>query len=172
MTAIDLTRLRQTRGVDLAIWPPRYDPTYRPAVDEEHWLPELECAPPDVRGEIVLAKLRRQVEWEWQRSAFYRRKWDEAGVSPDTLKRLDDLRRFPVVQKVELRAAQASHPPFGDYLCIEPSEVARVHGTSGTTGRPTVFGLAADDWGRTGEAHARILWGAGVRPRDRVQIAS
>jgi len=63
---------------------------------------------------------------------------------------IDDLARFPVVQKAELRAAQAAAPPLGDYLCIEPAEVARIHGTSGTTGRR-----------RIAEAHARILWGAG-----------
>ena len=39
-------------------------------------------------------------------------------------------------RRQELRAAQAAHPPFGDYLCIEPQAVARIHGTSGTTGRP------------------------------------
>ena len=44
-------------------------------------------------------------------------------------------------------------------------DVARIHGTSGTTGRPTVFGVGADDWARIAEAHARILWGAGHPPR-------
>src|SRR5260370_4717853 len=82
------------------------------------------------------------------------------------------LARFPVVHKAGLRAAQTAAPPFGDYLCIEPAEVARIHGTSGTTGRPTVFGVGADDWTRIGEAHARILWGAGIRPDDRILICS
>jgi len=138
------------RGVDLTVWPPRYDPAYRPAPDAEHWLPEVECADPAARDALVFAKLTRQVRYAWERSPFYRRRWHEAGVSPDTLRSLDDLARFPVVQKAELRAAQAAAPPLGDYLCIEPAEVARIHGTSGTTGRR-----------RIAEAHARILWGAG-----------
>lgn len=50
--------------------------------------------------------------------------------------------------------------------------MARIHGTSGTTGRPTVFGVGRDDWERIGEAHARILWGAGIRPDDQVLICS
>src|SRR5262249_51595030 len=103
---------------------------------------------------------------------FYRRKWEAAGVSPGTLRSLDDLAAFPAVEKAELRAAQAAVPPFGDYLGIEPHEVARMHGTSGTTGRPTVFGIGAEDWARIGEAHARILWGAGIRSHDRVIICS
>ena len=77
-----------------------------------------------------------------------------------------------MVTKDELRAAQAAHPPFGEYLCIAPEAVARIHGTSGTTGRPTVFGIGAEDWERIGEAHARVMWGIGIRPGDRVLICS
>jgi phenylacetate-CoA ligase len=153
-------------------WPPRYDPLYRPPDDEPYWRRELECADPRQRDARILGMLQAQVRYAWEKAPFYRRKWEAAGVSPDTLRSLSDLAKFPVVQKQELRAAQASAPPFGDYLCIEPAEVARIHGTSGTTGRPTVFGISADDWERIGEAHARILWGAGVRPRDRVMICS
>jgi phenylacetate-CoA ligase len=172
MAGIDLEQVKRTRGVDLAVWPPRYDPTWRPSPDQEHWLPQVECAEPAARDELVLAKLRHQLRWAWERSPFYRRRWLEAGVGPDTLRSLDDLRRFPVVQKADLRAAQAAHPPFGDYLCVEPGEVARIHGTSGTTGHPTVFGVGRQDWERVGEAHARILWGAGIRPDDRILICS
>ncbi len=172
MTALDLAALKRARGVDLAAWPPAYDSAYHPAPAAEHWLPEIECAAPAARDELIFAKLQCQLRYAWERSPFYRRKWQDAGVSPDTLKSLDDLARFPVVQKAELRAAQEAAPPFGDYLCIEPSEVARIHGTSGTTGRPTVFGIGAEDWRRIGEAHARVLWGAGLRPEDRVLICS
>lgn len=172
MSAIDLGRVRALRGIDLGVWPPRYDATYRPGDAEAYWLPEIECAPAAARDALVLGKLKRQLAWAWARSPFYRRKWQEAGVSPDTLKSLEDLRRFPVVQKAELREAQARVPPFGDYLCVDPADVARIHGTSGTTGRPTVFGIGRDDWARIGEAHARILWAVGLRPRDRVLICS
>lgn len=169
---IDFHLLKATRGVDLTAWPPRYDPTYRPRPGEEYWLPEIECAEPAERDEIILRKLTNQIRYAWDRSPFYRRRWEEAGVSPATLKSLDDLARFPVIQKSDLRAAQESHPPFGDYLCIEPENIARIHGTSGTTGQPTVFGIGAEDWERIGNAHARIMWGAGIRPADRILICS
>jgi phenylacetate-coenzyme A ligase PaaK-like adenylate-forming protein len=150
-------------------WPPKPDRSYLPS--GPYWSP-LECAPAPERDAVILGKLRAQVRYAWEKSPFYRRKWEAAGVSPDTLGSLADLARFPVVQKAELRAAQAAQPPFGDYLCIEPHQVARIHGTSGTTGRPTVFGIGADDWERIAEAHARILWAAGIRPADRVMICS
>src|SRR5437762_7080767 len=159
-------------SVDLTVWPPRYDRAYRPDPAAEYWFPGLECCDPGTRDGLILEKLRRQVEWAWRRSPFYRRKWEAAGVSPATLHSLDDLAKFPVVQKAELRLSQAAAPPYGEYLCVEPGEVARIHGTSGTTGRPTVFGISADDWDRAGEAHARIMWGAGVRPGDRILICS
>ena len=95
-----------------------------------------------------------------------------AGVSPAALKTLDDLAKFPVVQKHELRESQSAHPPYGDYLCVDSREIARIHGTSGTTGRSTVFGIGRDDWERIGEAHARIMWAAGIRPSDRIMICS
>ena len=89
--ALDAAALRRTRGVDLTVWPPRYDLAYRPAPDAEHWLPEIECADPKVRDALIFAKPARQVRYAWEQSPFYRRKWQEAGVSPDTLKHLDDL---------------------------------------------------------------------------------
>lgn len=169
---IDFQQLKAVRGIDLTVWPPRYDPAYHPREGEQHWFPEIECAESADRDQIIFFKLANQIRYAWERSPFYRRRWEEAGVSPATLKGIDDLARFPVIRKSDLQASQHSHPPFGDYLCIEPGNVARIHGTSGTTGQPTVFGIDAGDWERIGNAHARIMWGAGIRPGDRVLICS
>lgn len=160
------------RGVDLSVWPPQYDPGFRPDPQSEYWFPDLECASDDARNHIILAKLKAQLRYAWERSPFYRRKWQEAGVSPETLNALHDLAKFPVVEKSDLRAIQEAAPPFGDNLCIEPARIARIHGTSGTTGRPTIFAIGSDDWERIGEAHARIMWGAGLRPADTIMVCS
>ena len=162
----------RSEGIDLSVWPPRYDRHYHPDAEAEYWFPALECAQASVRDAVIFTKLTAQLRYVWEHSGFYRRKWDAAGVSPESLETLDDLTKFPVVQKHELRDAQAAAPPFGDYLCVDRSEVARIHGTSGTTGRPTVFGIGRDDWARTGEAHARVMWAAGIRPSDTVMICS
>ncbi len=169
---IDLQQLHTARGVDLTVWPPRYDRGYVPSSEQEYWLPEMECADESERNEIIFDKLKNQIRYAWQRSPFYRRRWQEAGVSPDTLQSLDDLARFPVIQKAEMRLAQETHPPFGDLLCIEAEEITHIHGTSGTTGRPVVFGIGRDDWDRIANAHSRIMWAAGIRPQDRVIICS
>jgi phenylacetate-CoA ligase len=153
-------------------WPPTYDDTYMPPHDQRYWFPELETMPAPDRQAYIVAKLRHVIDWAYARSPFYRRKWDAAGVCPESLRSLDDLARFPVVTKAELRADQAEHAPFGSYLCIDPSEIARIHGTSGTTGKPTAFAIGRDDWRRIANAHARVMWAMGLRPGDTVFIGS
>ena len=52
------------------------------------------------------------------------------------------------------------------------SDVLHIHGTSGTTGRPTAFAIGRDDWDAIANAHARIMWGMGIRPGDTVFVAA
>ena len=144
-------------------WPP--EPAVRLDAPEERM-------DPAARAELVLAKLRAQVAYAWERSELYRRRWDEAGVSPESLRKLADLARFPLLHKRDLQADQAEHPPFGSNLCCPPEAVARVQGTSGTTGVPTLFAISRDDWARAGAAHARIMSACGLRPGDTVFIGS
>lgn len=153
-------------------WPPVYDPHYRPPEDEPYWLRREETMAPEARRELILAKLQAQVSYCWERSPFYREKWQRAGFYPEKLKTLDDLARIPLLTKDELRREQQEHPPFGRYLCTTPETLARIHGTSGTTGQSTIFAIDQGDWARIAHAHARIMWGFGVRPRDTVFIAS
>ncbi|MBO0706958.1 MAG: AMP-binding protein [Candidatus Dormibacteraeota bacterium] len=128
--------------------------------------------PPAEREAAVLQRIRQVMAYGWERAPFYRRKWEEAGIHPGAIRTLEDFERVPVVTKAELREAQADHPPFGDYLCIEPADVFHIHGTSGTTGRPTAFGISTPDWRAIANAHARVMWAMGVRPSDTIFIGS
>jgi phenylacetate-CoA ligase len=127
---------------------------------------------PAERDGVILRRLRSQLNYCYEKSAFYREKWDAAGFDPRAISSLADLRRAPLLRKHELRAEQAAHPPFGRYLCVGREEVARIHGTSGTTGRPTAFGISRADWERIAAAHARIMWAAGIRPSDTIFLGS
>ena len=125
------------------------------------------------REAAILRRLRQVCEYAYAHSTFYRRKWQEAGFYPSQLKSLEAFEdRVPVVTKAELRASQAALPPFGEYLCVQDSEVFHIHGTSGTTGRPTAFGISRADWRAIANAHARIMWGMGMRPGDMICIAA
>ena len=154
-------------------FPPAYDDNYLPARDSRYWFRTRETMPAGERDRAILERLKIVCAYAYERAPFYRRKWDEAGFHPSQLKSLEDFEsKVPVIQKKDLREAQARKPPFGDYLCIPENDVFHVHGTSGTTGRPTAFGIGRDDWNAIANAHARIMWGMGMRPGDTICIAA
>ena len=153
-------------------WPPQYSQDYLPPEAQEYWSPDLETMPPEQRDEIILEKLRRQVAYAFTHSGFYREFYADSLVDPLGLNSLAEFAELPILTKEDVRREQEQYPPYGRFLCIPPEEVFRIHGTSGTTGRPTVFGIGRDDWERIAEAHARILWGAGLRPGDTVMVAA
>jgi phenylacetate-CoA ligase len=154
-------------------FPPDYDESYRPPADSPFWFPERETMAPGLREQAILERLKHVCRYAYDSAPFYRRKWDDAGFHPSHLKSLEDFEdKVPVITKADLRAAQEREPPFGDYLCIPEADVFHVHGTSGTTGRPTAFAIGGNDWRAIANAHARILWAIGVRPGDMVCIAA
>ncbi|MGM0427436.1 MAG: phenylacetate--CoA ligase family protein [Thermodesulfobacteriota bacterium] len=154
-------------------WPPRYDPSFVPPDDSPYWDRELETMDPEQREkEVILPKLQGQLTYAYEHSPFYRKKWDQAGVKPEDIRSLDDFEQIPIVTKEEIRQDQMEHPPFGSNRCVSETEVGRVHGTSGTTGKPTAFAISKGDVSRIAEAHARIMWNFGLRPTDTVFIGS
>jgi phenylacetate-CoA ligase len=154
-------------------FPPRFDARYVPPADSRYWFPVRETMPPGDRERAIVERLQRVTRHAYDTSSFYRRKWDDAGFHPDHLRSLEDFEaKVPVITKQDLRDAQTRMPPFGDYLCIPGAEVHHIHGTSGTTGRPTAFAIGRSDWDAIANAHARILWGMGIRPGDIVFVAA
>ncbi len=154
-------------------WPPVYDASYHPQPDSPYWFAEIETMDPEQREQtIILPKLQQQLKYAYAHSGLYRKKWDAAGVKPEDIRSLDDFEAIPILTKDDLRADQAEHPPFGSNLCVSYNEMARVHGTSGTTGNPTAFGVSKGDIQRIAETHARVMWAMGVRPDDIVFIGS
>lgn len=154
-------------------WPPRYDASYAPDPGSRYWLPRRETMPPGDRERAIAERLRQVCRHAWEHAPFYRERWGEAGFHPDQVRTLEDFeQRCPVITKADLRRSQERAPPFGDYLCVPEGEVFHVHGTSGTTGRPTAFAIGREDWQRIANAQARVMWGFGIRPGDTVFVAS
>ena len=153
-------------------FPPAYDPGYMPDAASRYWFPERETMDPVARDAAILERIQQVMAYAYDNAPFYRKKWDGAGIHPDHVKSLEDFERVPVVNKAELRESQAANEPFGDYLCVPESEVHHIHGTSGTTGRPTVFAIGRGDWQTIANNHARVMWGTGLRPGDTVFLAA
>jgi phenylacetate-CoA ligase len=136
-----------------------------------YWNPERELRDPAERAGGTLAQLGRQLELAY-RLPFYRRHWDAHGFHPDQVRSFDDFtKRCPIITKRMLVADQAEYPPFGSYLGIPPEEIYRIHGSSGTSGVPTMYGVARQDWDHAKEIFAMTHWASGVRPTDIVHFA-
>src|SRR5207253_1686862 len=96
------------------------------------------------------------------RNRFYTGKWREAGVAPDELRSLADLRKLPFTYKSELVRAQDEAPPFGTNATFPPEAYSRVHQTSGTTGMPLRVVDTPESWAWWGQCWRFVLRGAGV----------
>ena len=120
---------------------------------------------------LQLAKLKWQVDRCYHRSEFYRERFDAVGVSPAEVNTLDDLRKFPFIQKEELREEQARYPFLGRFTVAPEAAFREVHPSTGTTGTPVNTIWSATDVQYITEVTARTLWSIGVRPGDVLQNA-
>lgn len=153
-------------------WPPIEKGTHLPDPSNEYWDREQETRPPVEREEVILEKINNQVRYAYENSEFYREHYSDVDVDPTNIMSFEEFEQLPVLTSEDLKQEQKEYPPYGRFLCIDEDEISRIYGTSGTTGRPKVFGIGNGDWGRIAEWHAQILWSVGLRPDDTVIITS
>ncbi|WP_428148039.1 phenylacetate--CoA ligase PaaK [Delftia acidovorans] len=135
----------------------------RPAPGE---LDPIETASRDEIASLQLLRLRWSLQHAYDNVPHYRRAFDEKGVHPSDLRTLSDLARFPFTTKKDLR----ENYPFGMFA-VPRQKVARVHASSGTTGKPTVVGYTLNDIDNWANLVARSIRAAGGRPGDMVHVA-
>jgi phenylacetate-CoA ligase len=115
---------------------------------------------------LQMQRLRAVVQRAYERVPHYRAAYDAAGLKPDDLRRLEDIARFPLTTKEDLRR----HYPYG--MFAEPMDrIVRIHASSGTTGKPTVAGYTQRDIQTWASLMARCLRAAGGRPSDIIHVA-
>ena len=134
--------------------------------DDRFWDPGISTASRDEIISIQLQNLKETLKHCYNSNRFYKDRIDDAGLNPDRVKDPGDIEKLPFTSKEELRR----NYPFG-LFCAPLSAVVRVHSSSGTTGNPTVVGYTKDDLEVWGECLARIMYDAGVREEDVVQIS-
>jgi phenylacetate-CoA ligase len=117
-------------------------------------------------AELQLERLRWSLRHAYDGNPRYRAKFEAAGVHPDDLQSLADLARFPFTTKADLRDAY----PF-DFFAVPREHLARIHASSGTTGKPTVVGYTKRDIETWAGLVARSIHAAGGRPGMLVHVA-
>ncbi len=132
----------------------------------EYWNPLMERMPVHELEQMQEKKLRNLVNYVYQHSDFYKKRFDEAGVKPEHIQTLDDLRKLPFTYKSDLRDTY----PTGMF-CVPNEQLVRFHVSSGTTGKPTVVGYTHNDIKAWSVSLARALTSIGVGRGDVIQVS-
>ena len=130
------------------------------------WNREMECADRETKNAIQLDRLKKTVDTCYNNVPFYRKKFDEIGLKPEHIKTLDDIRHIPFTTADDLK----ENYPFG-LFAVPKRQIVRIHGSSGTTGKPKVVGYTKKDLENWTEIMARVICAAGANADDIVQIA-
>jgi phenylacetate-CoA ligase len=129
-------------------------------------LEPIETAPREQLRALQVQRLQWSLSHAYENVPHYRRSFDAAGVHPRELRSLADLAHFPFLTKQDFRA----NYPYG-LFAVPMSRVARIHASSGTTGKPTVVGYTRRDLDTWADLVARSIRAAGGKPGDRVHVA-
>jgi len=135
------------------------------------WNPIIETLPPEKLQALQLKKFRRILTWAYNKSPFYRRLYQGAGLEPGDIKSLEDIRKIPKIEKGMMREVQQREPfPYGDMLAVPIEQVTAFRQTSGTSGIPVYQADTCQDWEWFSECWCYILYAHGYRSTDRVFI--
>lgn len=130
------------------------------------WNESIECMDRACLRKIQDARLKKMVEYVYHNTPFYRKKMQEIGLTPSDVNGLDDISKLPFTTKTDLR----DNYPFG-LFAVPTSQIVRIHGSSGTTGKPTVVGYTRKDLAMWTECLSRAFTAFGASQQDMFQIA-
>ncbi|WP_018607246.1 phenylacetate--CoA ligase family protein [Uliginosibacterium gangwonense] len=133
----------------------------------KYWDEEIETLPRSQLESLQLEKLKIHLDFAYRHSPYYKAAFDAAGVRPEQLNRLSDLRAFPFVNKQVERERQLASPMLGDMLAVPERDVVFVSASSGSTGVPTLSPFTSKDFETFQNNQARLFWAVGMRPEDR-----
>lgn len=123
--------------------------------------------------ELQAERLQWKVEQAWE-VPFYRRLWEDAGVTPDDVDGLDDLDKLPIYDVTDVQESLDRNPPYGDYHRVDPRDPddapLRLFFSGGTTGDPRPQVYTVRDREVQAIQQARFYWLSGIRPGDVVQL--
>lgn len=129
-------------------------------------LEPIENAGVDEIRSLQTERLKVTLQHVYANSQLYKRKFDDHGIHPSDLRHVDDLEKFPLTTKEELRHGY----PF-DSCCVPMDQVVRIHASSGTTGKPTVVCYTKKDLDVWATVCARSIYAAGGRSGDKVHVS-
>lgn len=142
------------------------------AADSPFWNRLTETMPRERLDALHLQRVQALVAFAYERTPFYRRRLDEAGVRPADIRSLEDYKRLvPLTDKSDFIEFQQQRPPYGDTQAIPLDLIAHHCETSGTTGIPLGIPYSMADMMHYGESWCYGYWALGIRPSDTMYFA-
>jgi len=130
----------------------------------------IETMPREELESLQIKKLRSMLTQIYGHNSFYTDKFDAAGIHPESIQTLEDLKRVPLTSKAELLQAQSDALPFGSNTTFPEAAYSRFHQTSGTTGTPLRVLDTPESWDWWGRCWGFVLAGAGLTKNDRLFV--
>lgn len=127
---------------------------------------DKETLPREDMEALQLRRLKDLCERVYSRVPFYKKKFDEAGITPADIRSLSDIKYLPFTEKQDLR----NHYPYG-LFAVPKENIVRLHASSGTTGRATVVGYTQRDLDNWADCMARSFMAAGATRKDIIHNA-
>jgi len=135
------------------------------------WNPKMECMSPKKIKILQEERFRSIVHWAYKKSTFYKKKFDQEGISLSDIKSLKDITKLPFIYKDDLRISQENSPPYGEH-CVVPDKIYRTYWSTGTTGNPTFMGVSRSEAAYWDDVIARSLYASGLRKGDKFHHAT
>jgi phenylacetate-CoA ligase len=142
------------------------------ASSSQYWNQRIETMSRADLDALHLSKLQSLVQYAYDNTVFYRKKFDAINLKPSDIKSLEDFKKkVPLTDKSEFIHLQQERPPYGDTLAVPENLIAHHCETSGTTGIPLAIPYSMLDTVRYGESWVYGYWGLGIRPSDTFYFA-
>jgi phenylacetate-CoA ligase len=138
----------------------------------QFWARDFETLTRAEQQKLEAPLLAQQIEYVFANSTYYRRKFDEAGVRPETVTTEQALDQGPFTEKPDITESQTKGSMLGLHQCASFDDVVRIVATGGSSAPPTRLGWTRSDIDLYNEMGARALWTMGCRPSDLVIIVS
>ena len=136
------------------------------SADRRYWDEHIETMSLADLNRLEAPLIAEQIAYVYATSAYYRAKFDAAGVRPDKVTSVEALEAVPFTEKSDITSAQRDGALFGPHQCAPYEDIVRVVATGGTSGQPTRIGWTSGDADLYNEMGARALWANGWRQGD------
>lgn len=135
--------------------------------ENKYWEEEWETLDRSGIEAKQLESLKEIVKFAYENSVYYKRSFDEAGVSPEDIHTLQDIKKFPFIDKQTERKTQGIGSMVGELCAVDEKDIVFISASSGSTGVPTVSPFNQKDFDEWMNIESRLMYQAGMRKHDR-----